>query len=71
MGEHKNIFTRLGKLGDEEDRVAEYERWDELGDEARFAAAWELVIQAFQIQERDLNELRFQRSVENLVRKWG
>ncbi len=71
MPREKAIFTRLGKLGDDQGRVEEYERWDELGDEARYTVAWELVIQAFQIQGRDLDELRFQRSVENLVRKWG
>jgi hypothetical protein len=61
-------YTRLGKLG-EDDRLDTYERWDELGDEERFKATWDLVVQAHEIQGKDLDELRFQRSVENLIKK--
>ncbi|RME59048.1 MAG: hypothetical protein D6780_05725 [Candidatus Dadabacteria bacterium] len=66
--DRSNYFVRLGKLG-EEDKREVYEYWDKLGDEARFKAAWELVIEAYKIKGKDLNELRFQRSVEKLVRK--
>jgi len=69
MKPDKDLFVRLGKLGDDDDRIADYKMWDELGDEARFQAAWDLVIQAFELQGKDLNELRFQRSAESLIRK--
>ena len=71
MAEERKINVRLGRLGDDDDRLADYEYWDKLGDEARYQAAWELVVQAHELQGRDPNELRFQRSVENLVRKAG
>lgn len=68
MTEAKNIFVRLGRLGEDDDRLADYEYWDRQGDEARYQAAWELVVQAHELQGRDPHELRFQRSVESLVR---
>ena len=71
MTTRSNLFVRLGKLGDHDDKVADYEYWRSVSDEARYQAAWELVIQAHELQGKDLNELRFQRSVANLVRKRG
>ena len=70
MINRKAIFTRLGKLGDE-DVPSDFETWENLGVEERFKAAWELVIQAHTIRGDNLDELRFQRSVENLIRKWS
>lgn len=66
----KNLYVRLGRLGEDDDRLIDYRKWDELGDEARFQAAWDLVVQAHEIQGKNPDELRFQRSVENLIRKW-
>jgi hypothetical protein len=63
------LYVRLGKLGDDDTRQSDYQRWNQLGDDARFKAAWELVVQAYEIQGKDLNELRLQRSIENLIRK--
>ena len=71
MSNPRQLFTRLGRLGDDDDRLADYEHWDRLGDEARFQAAWDLVVQAYELQGKDPNELRFQRSVANLVKKPG
>jgi len=73
MSEEKvrEIFTRLGRLGEDDDRLADYQHWDQLGDEARFRTAWELVVQAYELQGRSPNELRFQRSVTDLIKKWG
>jgi len=62
----RDITIRKGKLGQEDEKLLDYEYWDKLGDEAKFAASWELVIQAYEIKGLDLNELRFQRSVEKL-----
>ena len=63
------LFTHFGKLGDEDDKLRDYAAWDHLGAEARFQAAWELVVDAWKMQGRDLDELRFQKSVTNLIRK--
>ena len=62
-------YTRLGQLGVDDDKLAEYLHWDSLGAEARFQTAWDLVVQAHQLQGKDLNELRFQRSVETILRQ--
>ncbi|RMG41085.1 MAG: hypothetical protein D6719_09370 [Candidatus Dadabacteria bacterium] len=71
MGDKKNWFTRMGRLGEDDDKTAEYAAWDKLGNEERFRVAWELVVEAHKIKGRDLDELRFQRSVENIYRKKG
>ena len=61
-----NITIKKGILGQDDDKLLDYEYWDKLGDEAKFEAAWELVVQAYEINGLDQNELRFQRSVEKL-----
>ena len=71
MNDRSTLFTRLGRLGVDDDKALDYAEWDKLGDQARFDTAWELVVQAYELQGRDPNELRFQRSVENLERKAG
>lgn len=50
MAEKKDLFTRLGRLGEDDDRLADYEHWERLGDEARFQAAWELVLTAHKLR---------------------
>lgn len=66
----RNItYTRLGKIGEDDDRLQDYEYWDSLGDEVRFEAAWDLVVQAWEIQGREAHELRFQRTVGNIYRR--
>ena len=70
MVDRTKLFTRLGKLGEPDDKLADYAQWAKLGDEARFQAAWELVVQAALINGTNPDELRFQRSVTRLVRKW-
>jgi hypothetical protein len=62
----RKITIRKGRLGEQDEKLLDYQYWDELGDEAKFEAAWELVIQAYEIKGLDINELRFQRSVEKL-----
>ncbi len=61
-----NITEKKGVLGQDDDKALDYEYWDKLGDEAKLNAAWELVVQAYEIKGLDLNELRFQRSAEKL-----
>ena len=66
-GKTNSIVTiRKGILGQEDEKLLDYQYWDEQGDEAKFNAAWELVVQAYEIMGRDPNELRFQRSIEKL-----
>jgi hypothetical protein len=48
-------------------RVA-IERWQKMSGSARRKAAWELVVEAWQIKKRNLDELRLQRPIK-VVRK--
>ena len=61
------IMERKGKLEDL-DRSFDLEFWQTQTDAARFAAAWELVVTAYQIQGKDVRQLRLQRSVESFQR---
>ncbi len=61
------FMERKGKL-EEMDRSFDLKFWQAQDDTARFAAAWELVVQAWLIKGRDVRELRLQRSVENFQR---
>ena len=39
------------------------EFWNSCSDEEKISAGWDLVVQAWKTKERDLDELRLQRSV--------
>ncbi len=67
--DRSKLFTRLGKVGEDDSRADVYRYWDELGSEARFKAAWELVVEAMKIKGMESNEFRLQRSVTALFRK--
>ncbi len=70
MTDRKDLFVRLGKLADD-DRSVDYAYWNSVGDEERYRAAWELVVQAYELQGKVMDELRFQRSVTKLVKRGG
>jgi hypothetical protein len=61
------IMERKGKLEDL-DRSFDLQFWQAQTDTARFEAAWELVVTAYQIQGKDVRQLRLQRSVETFQR---
>jgi hypothetical protein len=60
------IVEKKGRLGQEDEKLSDYMYWESQGDEAKFEAAWELVIQAYEIKGLSLDELKFQRSIEKL-----
>lgn len=53
---------------DELDRSFDIEFWQRQDSNARFGAAWELVVFAHQRKGRDESELRIQRTIESLER---
>jgi hypothetical protein len=55
----------------EQDRSFDIEFWQRQDSNARFTAAWELVVFAHQRKGRDASELRLQRTVESLERSGG
>lgn len=57
------IMERMGKVS-ESDRSFDIEFWQRQGPEAIFAAAWEMVLEAWRWKGGDESELAFQRSVE-------
>lgn len=63
-------MERKGKIEDL-DRSFDLEFWQAQTDTARFEAAWELVITAYKMKGRDVNQLRLQRSVETFQRLPG
>ena len=71
MVDRSKLFTRLGKVGEDDCRLDVYRYWDELGSVARFTTAWELVVEAMKIRRMEPNEFRLQRSVTSLTRKPG
>ncbi len=60
------IMERIGKVS-ESDRSFDIEFWQRQGSTAIFAAAWEMVVEAYRFKNRE-SELTFQRTVENIQR---
>jgi hypothetical protein len=64
-------FTeRRGKL-EELDRSFDLQFWQAQTPQARFLAAWELVIHAAKVKGMDVRQLRLHRSVETFQRQSG
>jgi hypothetical protein len=61
------IMERVGKVG-ESDRSFDAEFWQRQGSTAIFAAAWEMVVEAYRFRNRE-SELSFQRPVESIQRQ--
>ncbi|MBI1788676.1 MAG: hypothetical protein HYR60_14145 [Acidobacteria bacterium] len=61
------VMERLGKIS-EMDRSFDVEFWQRLGPRAIFAAAWEMVLDAYKWKQKSVSELDFQRSVESFQR---
>jgi len=59
------IMERLGKVS-ESNRSFDVEFWQRQGSTAIFAAAWEMVVEAYQWKKKSDSELAFQRTVECL-----
>ena len=63
-----DFVERRGKL-EELDRSFDLEFWQAQPAQARFQAAWELVVHAWKIKGHDVRQLRLQRSVETFQRQ--
>ena len=62
-------MMRFGKNIAEMDKSFDLEFWQWQGDAAIFRAAWEMV--EFYLREKNINESRLQRTVENFQRTRG
>lgn len=68
--EKRNITVWYGRLEDAEE-FPDLQYWQGQGDAAKFAAAWEMVLEAHALKGEDLSESRLQRSVASLQRRAG
>jgi len=59
-------MMRFGRNLAEMDKSFDIEFWQRQGDRAIFQAAWEMV--EFYLREKNINESRLQRTVENFQR---
>jgi len=59
-----DFVERYGKLA-ELDRSFDLKFWQEQSAQARFDAAWELIVHASKVKGGDVCQLRLQRSVES------
>ena len=57
------VMERIGKVS-ESNRDFDVEFWQRQGSAAIFAAAWEMVVDAYRWKKRDESELAFQITVE-------
>ena len=62
------FLERFGRI-EEMDRSFDVRYWKMQSDAARFAAAWELVVQAWAIKGKDVSQLRLQRDIEHFQRQ--
>ena len=63
------VMSRLVKRDEQNDRSFDIEFWQRLTDSQRLDAAWDMVVFAHTAKGKDPDELRLQRSVENLKRR--
>ena len=68
--EKRNITVWYGRLEDAE-KFPDLQYWQDQSDSAKFAAAWEMVLEAHALRGEDLSESRLQRSVASLQRREG
>jgi hypothetical protein len=61
------VMARLARL-EHADRSFDVEFWQQQGDAAIFAAAWEMVVFAYKFKGRDVSELAFQRTLKKIQR---
>ena len=59
------IMERVGKVS-ESNRSFDIEFWQRQGSTAIFAAAWEMVVEAYRWKNKSDAELTFQRTVEHI-----
>lgn len=66
----RDIKVWHGKLSDAP-RFPDVGYWQSRPDDEKFAAAWQMVLEAYALKGEDLGESRLQRSVANFQRREG
>ena len=65
------IMSRVLRNHQKDDGSFDLEFWRKVGAEGRFAAAWEMVLEAAAFRGQDGGQPRLQRSVTRVVRRPG
>ncbi|MCW5959931.1 MAG: hypothetical protein KIS76_07195 [Pyrinomonadaceae bacterium] len=65
------VMSQLTTIEEQGNRSFDIEFWQRLTDEQRMQAVWDLVVFDYELKGKNLNELRLQRTVENLRRREG
>ena len=65
------VMSQLTTTEEQGNHSFDIEFWQRLTDEQRMQAVWDLVIFDYELKGKNLDELRLQRTVENLRRKEG
>jgi hypothetical protein len=60
------VMSRLATVKEQGDRSFDIEFWQRLSDEQRLQAVWDLVVFDHELKGKDPDELRLQRTIENL-----
>lgn len=64
----RTISTRTTRFGERPDREFDIQFWQGLSSQERADAGWELITSYWQMKGKNPDELRLQRSVENVQR---
>lgn len=69
-GNKKNrvVMSRLTTVEEQGNRSFDIEFWGQISDEQKMKAVWDLVIFDYEMKGKNTDELRLQRTVENLRR---
>lgn len=65
------VMSQLATVQEQSNRVFDIEFWQRLSDEQKMQAVWDLVVFDYELKGKNLDELRLQRTVENLRRSEG
>ena len=65
------VMSQLSTIEEQGARSFDVEFWQRLTDEQRMQAVWDLVVFDHELKGKDANELRLQRTVENLRTREG
>ncbi len=64
------FMERRGKIEDL-DRSFDLDFWQKQSPQARFDAAWEMIVHAWRVKGKDVRQLRLHRTVETFQRQQG
>ncbi len=65
------VMSQLTTIEEQENRSFDVEFWQRLNAEQRMQAVWDLVVFDYELKGKNLDELRLQRTVENLRSREG